>query len=491
MSRVLEKYEAVIGLEVHVHLKTASKLFSNAPVVYGAEPNHAVTPVCLALPGSLPVLNAKAVEFAIRAGLATHCKVHPQSVFARKNYFYPDLPKGYQISQYEEPICTEGWIEIELPAEKGGAEGPQTKRVGITRIHMEEDAGKSIHDEVVAGTGSAVDLNRAGVPLLEIVSEPDLRSAAEASAYLRALRSILRYVDVSEADMEKGQFRCDANVSLRRRGESKLGTRTETKNLNSFRFVEAAIGIEIERQAKLLDAGGRVIQATLLYDPATNKTRVMRTKENADDYRYFPDPDLVPLVIDPAEIERVRRELPELPDRKRARFQAEHGLSEYDARLLTGSRALADFFERAAKALGNAKTVANWVLRDVLQALKERELEIEQTKLEPEALAALLALVESGRVTAKSARDLLPELVERGGDPAALVRARGLEAVSDTGVIEAAADEAIAASPEMAARYRAGEEKILNALIGQVMKKTAGKASPAAVKEILARKLRG
>jgi aspartyl-tRNA(Asn)/glutamyl-tRNA(Gln) amidotransferase subunit B len=336
-----------------------------------------------------------------------------------------------------------------------------------------------------------VDLNRAGVPLLEIVSEPDLRSAAEASAYLRALRSILRYVDVSEADMEKGQFRCDANVSLRRRGESKLGTRTETKNLNSFRFVEAAIGIEIERQAKLLDAGGRVIQATLLYDPATNKTRVMRTKENADDYRYFPDPDLVPLVIDPAEIERVRRELPELPDRKRARFQAEHGLSEYDARLLTGSRALADFFERAAKALGNAKTVANWVLRDVLQALKERELEIEQTKLEPEALAALLALVESGRVTAKSARDLLPELVERGGDPAALVRARGLEAVSDTGVIEAAADEAIAASPEMAARYRAGEEKILNALIGQVMKKTAGKASPAAVKEILARKLRG
>jgi len=487
MSKVLEKYEVVIGLEVHVHLKTASKLFSNAPVVYGAEPNHAVTPVCLALPGSLPVLNAKAVEFAIRAGIATHCEVHPHSVFARKNYFYPDLPKGYQISQYEEPICTGGWLEIELE----GKGGPALKRIGITRIHMEEDAGKSIHDEAVAGTGSAVDLNRAGVPLLEIVSEPDLRSAAEASAYLRTLRSILRSVDVSEADMEKGQFRCDANVSLRRRGETAFGTRTETKNLNSFRFVEAAIGIEIERQAKLLDAGQRVIQATLLYDPGTNKTRVMRTKENADDYRYFPDPDLVPLVIDPAEIERVRRELPELPDQKHARFVSEYGLSDYDARLLTTSRALADFFERAAKAHGTPKSVANWMLRDVLQALKERELEIDQTKLEPGALAALLRLVDDARVTAKSARDLVPELIERGGDPAALVRERGLEAVSDTGVIDAAADEVIAANPEMAARYRAGEDKILNALMGQVMKKTGGKASPAAVQQTLARKLRG
>jgi len=280
-------------------------------------------------------------------------------------------------------------------------------------------------------------------------------------------------------------------VSLRRRGETAFGTRTETKNLNSFRFVEAAIGIEIERQAKLLDAGQRVIQATLLYDPGTNKTRVMRTKENADDYRYFPDPDLVPLVIDPAEIERVRRELPELPDQKHARFVSEYGLSDYDARLLTTSRALADFFERAAKAHGTPKSVANWMLRDVLQALKERELEIDQTKLEPGALAALLRLVDDARVTAKSARDLVPELIERGGDPAALVRERGLEAVSDTGVIDAAADEVIAANPEMAARYRAGEDKILNALMGQVMKKTGGKASPAAVQQTLARKLRG
>jgi len=487
MSKALEKYEVVIGLEVHVHLKTASKLFSDAPVVYGAPPNHAVTPVCLALPGALPVLNAKAVEFAIRAGIATHCEVHPHSVFARKNYFYPDLPKGYQISQYEEPICTGGWLEIELD----GPDGPALKRIGITRIHMEEDAGKSIHDDAVAGGGSAVDLNRAGVPLLEIVSEPDLRSAAEASAYLRTLRSILRSVDVAEADMEKGQFRCDANVSLRRRGESALGTRTETKNLNSFRFVEAAIGIEIERQAKLLDAGGRVIQATLLYDAGTSQTRVMRTKENADDYRYFPDPDLVPLVIDPAEIERVRRALPELPDQKRARFQSAYGLSDYDARLLTASRALSDFFERAAKDHGTPKSVANWMLRDVLQALKERELEIDQTKLEPAGLAVLLRLVDEGRVTAKSARELLPELLERGGDPAALVRARGLEAVSDSGVIDAAADEVIAANPEMAVRYRAGEDKILNALMGQVMKKTGGKASPALVQQTLARKLRG
>lgn len=477
------KYEVVIGLEVHVHLATDSKLFSPAPVRYGDAPNHDVHPICLALPGVLPVLNARAVEFAVRAGMATHCTVHPRSIFARKNYFYPDLPKGYQISQYEEPICTAGWLEIEA---EGGA-----RRIGITRIHMEEDAGKSIHDDAVThGEGTHVDLNRAGVPLLEIVSEPDLRSPAEAAAYLRTLRCVLRYIEVSEADMEKGQFRCDANVSLRLHGEAALGTRNEIKNLNSFRFVEQAIETEIVRQARILDEGGTVQQATRLFEPATGRTKVMRTKENADDYRYFPDPDLVPLVIDPAEIERIRIALPELPDRKRVRFEAEYGLPAYDARLLTADRALADFFEDAARAHGTPKSVANWILRDVMQHLKERDTDVSSTRLAPEALAALVRLVDEGKVTAKSARELVPELIEKGGDPAALVRERGLEAVSDGGALEAAAAEVLAANPGAAGRFRAGEDKILNFLMGQVMKKTGGKASPAAVRDILARRLR-
>ena len=481
---VHEKYEVVIGLEVHVHLATESKLFSPAPVRYGDAPNHDVHPICLALPGVLPVLHARAVEFAVRAGIATHCTVHPRSIFARKNYFYPDLPKGYQISQYEEPICTGGWLEIEAD---GGA-----RRIGITRIHMEEDAGKSIHDEAVThGEGTHVDLNRAGVPLLEIVSEPDLRSPAEAAAYLRTLRAVLRYIEVSEADMEKGQFRCDANVSLRLHGASELGTRNEIKNLNSFRFVEQAIETEIVRQARIFDEGGTVQQATRLFEPATGRTKVMRTKENADDYRYFPDPDLVPLVIDPAEIERIRMALPELPDRKRVRFEAEYGLPAYDARLLTADRSLADFFEDAARAHGTPKSVANWILRDVMQQLKERDTDVCATRLSPAALAALVRLVDEGKLTARSARDLVPELIDKGGDPAALVRERGLEAVSDGGALEAAAAEVIAANPDAAGRFRAGEEKILNFLMGQVMKKTGGKASPGAVREILARRLRG
>jgi aspartyl-tRNA(Asn)/glutamyl-tRNA(Gln) amidotransferase subunit B len=487
MTAVHPKYEVVIGLEVDVHLKTDSKLFSPAPVRYGDPPNHDVHPVCLALPGVLPVLNARAVEFAVRAGIATHCTVHPRSIFARKNYFYPDLPKGYQISQFEDPICTAGWLEIEM----GEGAAQITRRIGITRIHMEEDAGKSIHDDAVThGEGTHIDLNRSGVPLLEIVSEPDLRSPAEAAAYLRNLRSVLRSIEVSDADMEKGQFRCDANVSLRLHGAEAFGTRNEVKNLNSFRYVELAIETEIVRQARVLDEGGLIQQATRLYDPASNRTRVMRTKENADDYRYFPDPDLVPLVIDPAAIERIRLALPELPDRKRVRFEAEYGLSAYDARLLTGDRALADFFEAAAREHGTPKSVANWILRDVLQALKERELEIGATQLTPSALAALVRLVDAGKVTAKSARELVPELMERGGDPASIARARGLEAVSDDGVLETAAGEVLAANPDSAARFRAGEDKILNFLMGEVMKKTRGKANPASVREILARKLR-
>jgi len=483
-------YEVVIGLEVHVHLATESKLFSPAPVRYGDAPNHDVHPVDLGLPGVLPVLNARAVDLGIRAALATHCKVHPRSIFARKNYFYPDLPKGYQISQYEEPLATGGWLEIEVDG--------RATRVGITRIHLEEDAGKSIHEDAIAGReGSHVDLNRAGVPLLEIVSEPDLRSPEEAGAYLRALRQTLRYAGVSDADLEKGQFRCDANVSLRRHGASALGTRTELKNLNSFRFVEDALRAEIRRQAAVLDAGDSVQQATMHYDSERGTTRVMRTKENADDYRYFPDPDLIPLALDPAAVEAARRALPELPDARRARFAREYGLPAYDTSLLTESRALADFFEAAVRSMparsgepgATAKRVANWMLRDVLAQLKEGDREIDATRLAPEALAKLVALVEEGRVTAASARPLVAELMERGGDPEALVRERGLEAVSDASEIERAADEAIAAHPDVAAQVRAGEAKGLNFLMGQVMKRTGGKADPKRVREILARRV--
>ena len=478
-------YEVVIGLEVHVHLRTESKLFSPAPVRYGEEPNHSVHPICLALPGVLPVLNARAVELGIRAALATHCVVHERSIFARKNYFYPDLPKGYQISQYEEPLATGGWVEIALEDGDG-----DTRRIGLTRIHMEEDAGKSIHDAAVVGSDAThVDLNRAGVPLLEIVSEPDLRSPAEASAYLRTLRSILRYIDISDADMEKGHLRCDVNISLRPKGARELGTRTELKNLNSFRFVEEALGAEIERQAEVLDEGGCVEQATLAYDPNTKRTRVLRVKENADDYRYFPDPDLVPLQIGSEQIERIRAGLPELAEQKRERFELDYGLSAYDAGLLTQSRTLADFFEDAVAGYGQAKPVANWMLRDLLRALGEQEREIDEAAITPEALASLIRLVDEGRTSPQSARGLVAELVERGGDPEALVRERGLAAVSDAYVLEAVVDEVLAASSQDVERYRAGEKKVVNFLMGQVMKRTQGKANPGSVREILLRKL--
>jgi len=473
-------YEIVIGLEVHVQLRTRTKLFSSADVSYGDAPNHHVTAVCLALPGALPVLNGAAVELAARAAMVTHCKLHPHSVFARKHYFYPDLPKAYQISQYEEPLATGGWLEIETPA--GGA-----RRIGITRIHMEEDAGKSLHE--AGDPETQVDLNRAGVPLVEIVSEPELRSAAEAGAYLRKLRQLLRWVEASDAEMEKGQLRCDANVSLRRRGETRLGTRTEIKNLNSFRFVEAAIRAEAARQAGVLDAGGRIQQATLGFDAERGRLFVMRLKENADDYRYFPDPDLVPLQLPEERIEKIRAALPELPGAREQRFQEGLGLAPADACTLVSSRGLADWFEAAARAHGNAKHVANWVLRDVLAALRERDAEVEALALAPAAFADLLRLVDEGRVTAKSARSLLAELLFSGGDPAALVRERGLEAVSDTGALEAAVEEALAANPQAVASFQAGDAKSLNFLMGQVMRRTGGKVDPARVRELLAQRL--
>jgi aspartyl-tRNA(Asn)/glutamyl-tRNA(Gln) amidotransferase subunit B len=475
-------FEVVIGLEVHCQLRTRSKLFSPSPVAFGAAPNHSVTPLDLALPGTLPVLNGAAVELAIRAALATHCTVHERSIFARKNYFYPDLPKGYQISQYEEPLATGGWLEI---VSASGA----PLRVRLTRIHMEEDAGKSIHDG--SSTDTLIDLNRAGVPLIEIVSEPDLRSAADAAEYLRKLREIVRAVGASDADMEKGQFRCDANVSLRRPGDARLGTRTEIKNLNSFRFVEAAIQREVRRQAEILESGGAIVQATMGYEAEHDRIYTMRTKENADDYRYFPDPDLIPLAIDAARIEAIRAALPELAEARAQRFVAQYELVARDAALLAPDAALAAWFEAAAKAHGGAKSVANWLLRDVLAALKERDAEIDQVKLAPEAFGALVKLADDGRVTAKSARALLAEVLWTGGDAAGLIAERGLSAVSDTGALEVLADEVIAANEKAVAAVRAGDAKSLNFLMGQVMRRSQGKADPAAVREILDRKLRG
>lgn len=483
------KYEVVIGLETHVHLRTASKLFSPAPVLYGEDPNHVVHPVCLALPGVLPVLNRHAVDLAIRACLATHCTVHERSIFARKNYFYPDLPKGYQISQFEEPLATEGWIEIQFDA-AGKGEGVTSKRIRLTRIHMEEDAGKSIHDDGIAGADATlIDLNRCGVPLVEIVSEPDLRSALEVGAYLRTLRSLLRYTEVSYADMELGHLRCDVNISLRLRGEDEYGTRTELKNLNSFRFIDEAIEAEVKRQTAILESGGEVLQATLRYDPERRETFVMRLKEDSDDYRYFPDPDLIPLVLSAQQIEKIRGEIPELAEAKCERFQREHGLSAYAANQLTQTRPLAEYFEAAAVAHGKPKAVANWVLRDVMAATKECEIEIDAIALTPESLASLIRLVDDGMTTAKSARELLPELVAKGGDPAALVRERGLEAVSDTGVIDQAVREVLAENPENVQKFHDGDEKVINFLMGQVMRKTQGKANPASVREALTSEL--
>ncbi len=502
LDDILERYEPVIGLEVHTHLKTASKLFSPAPVRYGAEPNHDVDAIDIGLPGVLPVLNEKVVGLAIRLGLATHSTVNPRSVFSRKNYFYPDLPKGYQISQYEEPVVSDGWLEVDVPVApgtgggkqkgKGGAAATERKRIGITRAHLEEDAGKSIPAAAVAGgEDTHIDLNRAGVPLLEIVSEPDIRSPEEASAYLRALRQVLRYIDVSDADMEKGQFRCDANVSLRPRGSSELGTRTEIKNINSFANVEGAIRAEIVRQSEVLDDGGEIVQATMHFDADRGRTRVMRLKENADDYRYFDDPDLIPLLISEERIESVRAELPELPDEKRGRFEAELGLSPGDAALLIGSRALADFFEATAAACGSPKSAVNWIARDLMKELNERGVEVNETAITPQVLASLIALVDSGRLTARNARDLLPELVAGGGDPEAMMTERGLEAVSDAGLIDGLVDEVIAAHPEAVESVRGGDDKPLNFLMGKVMQATGGKANPGEVRGRLVAKIRG
>ncbi len=474
-------WEVVIGLEIHTQLATRSKIFSGAATTYGAEPNTQACLVDLGYPGVLPVLNAEAVRMAVKFGLAVNAAIAKRSVFARKNYFYPDLPKGYQISQYELPIVGAGELTIR---DDDGNE----KRIGITRAHLEEDAGKSMHEGFDRSSG--IDLNRAGTPLLEIVSDPDLRSAKEAVAYMRRIHSIVRYLEVSDGNMQEGSFRCDANVSVRPRGRQELGTRTELKNLNSFRFVEKAINFEIERQIEVLEDGGTVVQETRLYDAERDETRPMRTKEEANDYRYFPDPDLLPVEIDEAFIASVRDTLPELPDAKQLRFTGEYGLRAADAEVLTVSRALADYFEAVAAAAGDPKQAANWVIGELLAALNRDGLEITDTRVAADALGGLLVRIDDGTISGKIAKEVFEAMWAGEGSADEIIAARGLKQITDASAIDSIVDAVIVANPEQVAEYRAGKEKIIGYLVGQVMKESQGKANPTQVNESLRRRLR-
>lgn len=480
---MLTKYEPVIGLEVHVQLTTATKIFCGCSTRFGEAPNTQTCPVCLALPGALPVLNRKAVDFAILAGLATNCRIAPRSIFARKNYFYPDLPKGYQISQFELPICEHGHLDITL-------EGGAAKRIGITRIHMEEDAGKSMHGETPdTASSSFVDLNRACTPLLEIVSEPDMRSADEAIAYLKKLHQIVVYLGVCDGNMEQGSFRCDANVSVRPRGREKFGTRAEIKNINSFRFIKQAIDYEIERQIDLVESGEKVVQETRLFDTASGVTRSMRGKEDAHDYRYFPDPDLVPLVVDDAWVARLREQMPELPEQRRKRFIEDYGIPEYDAEVLTAERALADYYDACVKLHGGGKLCANWVMGEVIRGLNEQGIGIDACPVTPERLAAMLKRIDDGTISGKIAKTVFDEMWQSGHDADRIIAEKGLKQVTDTGAIEAIIDEILAANPAQVEEYRGGKEKVFGFFVGQVMKASKGKANPAAVNDLLKKKL--
>ena len=477
------EWETVIGLEIHAQLATKSKIFSGAATAYGAPPNTQACAVDLGLPGVLPVLNRDAVRMAVKLGLAIGAQISPRSVFARKNYFYPDLPKGYQISQYELPVVAKGRLDIEL-------EDGTTKTVGITRAHLEEDAGKSLHEDFHGLTG--VDLNRAGTPLLEIVSEPDMRSAKEAVAYMKKLHSLVRYLEICDGNMQEGSFRCDANVSVRRKGETKFGTRAEIKNLNSFRFVERAINYEVERQIGLIEGGSKVIQETRLYDSAKDETRSMRSKEEAMDYRYFPDPDLLPLDIGDGWIAEIRTTLPELPDAKHERFVYEYGLTPYEAGVLTGSRELADFYEAVVKAAGGeAKLAANWVIGDLLGALNKANLDIEQSPVTPVMLAGMLRRMGDDTISGKIAKTVFEAMWNGEGDADAVIEKHGLKQVTDTGAIEKVIDEVMAANPGQLTDYRSGKDKLFGFFVGQVMKLSQGKANPAQVNELLKKKLQG
>ena len=476
----IAKYEPVIGLEVHVQLNTRTKIFCGCATSFGASPNTNVCPVCLGMPGALPVLNWRAVEMAIQAAVALRCHVNAFSRFARKNYFYPDLPKGYQISQYDQPLAEHGWIEIAVNGE--------TKRIGVTRVHLEDDAGKSIHDGFKdSDRYTYVDLNRSGTPLIEIVSEPDLRSSEEAYQYLTELKQVMQYAGISECDMEKGQLRCDANVSVRLKGAEKFGTKAEVKNLNSFRFAKMALDYEIARQVAVVNSGGKVEQETRLYNVATGETVGMRSKEHAHDYRYFPEPDLVPLRVSEAWLAKIRAELPELPADKRRRFTEQLGLREYDALVLTADRAISEYYEKAAAVAGDVRVAANWVTGDLLGALKGRD--ISESPVSAERLGELVSLIVKGEISGKLAKEIFVKMVETGDPAPAIMEREGLRQISDADALGKLADEVIAANPKQVEQYKSGKTAVLGFLVGQVMKASKGQANPAALNELLRSKL--
>lgn len=477
------KYEAVIGLEIHCELKTKTKIFCGCATGFGAEQNTHVCPVCLGLPGVLPTVNKRVVEFGIKAGLATNCTINKYSKFDRKNYYYPDLPKNWQTSQYDLPIAEHGWVDIDVDGEK--------KRIRLTRIHMEEDAGKLVHSgtTIKDSATSNVDYNRTGVPLLEIVSEPDLRSAEEARSYMEKIKAIMEYIDVSNCRMEEGNLRADINVSLRPAGTEELGTRTEMKNINSFKNLEDAINYEIERQQEVLEDGGHVVQETRTFDPARGITLSMRSKENAHDYRYMPEPDLPPIVTSEETIEKYRSELPELPDARRARLEKEYGLSDYDAGIITSSRAMAEYFDAVVATGADPKLAANWIMGDLAKNLNEDGIDIAKSPVSAERLGKMIGLIMKDTISGKIAKKVFKEMWTNEDDPEKIVKDKGLVQITDTGAIEAAVDAAIAANPKAVAEYKGGKKKAIGALVGQVMKATRGKANPQMVNKMLAEKL--
>lgn len=472
-------YETVIGLEIHAQLLTQTKIFCRCPTNFGASDNQNTCPACTGMPGALPVLNHKAVEYSIRTGLALNCVINGKSVFARKNYFYPDLPKGYQISQYDQPLCGKGWVEFYMGEEK--------KRIGITRAHMEEDAGKSSHH----GNYTLVNLNRSSMPLLEIVSEPDMRTPEEAAEYARTVRSILLYAGVCDGNLDEGSMRCDCNVSVRKKGETKFGTKVELKNINSFRFIEKAIHFEVERQIDLLESGEKVIQETRLYDPDKNRTFAMRTKEEAHDYRYFPEPDVLTLVVSEADVEKIRSKLPEMPVARAERFQAAYGLPKYDALILTQTKELADYFETVAKNVEQAKLASNWVMVELLAKLNEKNLTVDRSPVSSQQLSELIVLIEKGTLSGRLAKEVFEEMFETSKAPGKIVEEKGLSQITDTKALESLIDQVLTQNTKQLEEYRSGKEKLFGFFVGQAMKVSQGKASPDIVNQILIKKLKG